>query len=434
MPDQRQAALRYIDLPPDVVFAEPLTATEKSVLDQVNQKVAAAESLKDLVRFLFSATRSVCPCDRMGIAFVEEDRRRIRSYFNIADYTPVALDGGYAENLQHSSLREVIERGSTRIISRLDAYLQEHPDSASTKLILREGVRSNMTSPLSVEGRNVGVLFRSARSADAFTDHDVAMHQRIAERLGQAVDKAYRIEQLQAANHAYLEMLSFVSHELKSPVASMLTDVSLLQGGYLGELNAKQAEKLRRMTTKGEYLLGLVGEYLDLARMEGGQVRADIAAVADFSVQVVEPSVEIVQPQLEAKSMTLDREIVIDAPVLCDQGLLRIVMVNLLGNAVKYGRPEGRVELRVKAGPEQLEVAVWNEGPGFPASQRSRLFRRFSRLDTPELRKRKGTGVGLYTCWNIIEMHGGRITASSQEGEWAEFAFTIPQPPATDRG
>ena len=112
----------------------------------------------------------------------------------------------------------------------------------------------------------------------------------------------------------------------------------------------------------------------------------------------------------------------------CDPDLLRIVAVNLFGNGVKYGRTGGA--LRVGAARTETGVLVtsWNEGPGFPESQRGRLFRRFSRLDSPELKSRKGTGVGLYTSWRIVRLHHGTMDASSEEGKWAEFRFTIPQP------
>jgi signal transduction histidine kinase len=105
-----------------------------------------------------------------------------------------------------------------------------------------------------------------------------------------------------------------------------------------------------------------------------------------------------------------------------------IVMINLIGNAYKYGNNDGSVEVHVQHRSSRLEVMVHNTGPGFPADQRTKLFRRFSRLDTPELRKRKGTGIGLYSCWRIITLHHGHIQARSSLGEWAEFSFSIPQP------
>jgi signal transduction histidine kinase len=117
--------------------------------------------------------------------------------------------------------------------------------------------------------------------------------------------------------------------------------------------------------------------------------------------------------------------------IACDPDLMKMATVNLLSNAVKYGRPDTTIRVTVEPGDQRLGVAVWNRGPGFTDEQRSRLFRKFSRLDSPELKQVKGTGVGLYSTWRIINLHHGRIRARSAAGEWAEFAFTVPtQQPA----
>ncbi|HUK76936.1 MAG TPA: ATP-binding protein, partial [Thermoleophilia bacterium] len=105
-----------------------------------------------------------------------------------------------------------------------------------------------------------------------------------------------------------------------------------------------------------------------------------------------------------------------------------IVLVNLLGNAVRYGRPGGRLRLKVGRRGKRLRVTVWNEGQGFTRAQRGRLFRKFSRLGTPATDQRRGTGLGLYNSWRIVQLHHGHIRADAQPGEWAEFTFEIPQP------
>ncbi len=425
--------LYYVDSVQAYASAADFSSEEKNVLEIINQKVAAAESLSALADFVFEATRNIYPCDRLGLAFVEEDGHRVVSRYVRCLYEPVRLPLGYAEDLQGSSLAEILQHDRLRIIRDLDAYLQARPESRSTRLLVREGVRSSMTCPLKVEGRNVGLLFRSSRRPNDYTLHQARLHQATAQRLSQAVEKAYRIDQLTAANRAYTEMLGFVSHELKSPVASMVTQTRLLLDGYLGEMPPAQRETLSRIAAKGEYLLNLVGEYLDLARLEGGELKGRFRPDIDFVSHVVNPSIDIVTPQIEQKGMQLERAIP-EIPVMVelDPDLMKIVLVNLLGNAVKYGRENGAIRLKLEREPDRLLVSVWNEGPGFPESEQNRLFRKFSRLQTPELLKQKGTGVGLYTCWRIIQLHHGRIRARSEPGHWAEFYCEIPQPLPAD--
>ncbi|MBP7148170.1 MAG: GAF domain-containing sensor histidine kinase [Acidobacteria bacterium] len=408
---------------------EPFTAGEQQVLDTINRRIAATDSLEALLEFLFDAVQKVLTCDRIGVAFVEEDGVRLVAHTARASYEPLLLRKGYAEDLAGSSLERVLHSGAPRIIEDLEQYLRERPHSASTRLLIAEGVRSSMTCPLFVDARIVGLLFFSSRRPRAYGDRDVRFHLAIAERLSQAVDKARRIEQLAEATRAYSEMLGFVSHELKSPLASIVTDAAVLTGGFRGALNDQQGEAIAKMTRKAEYLLNLVREYLDLARVEGGELQARPRDGVDFTAEIVDPACDIVAPQLVERRMTLERVLPAGPVVVsCDPDLLKIVAVNLLSNAVKYGREQGRIRLTVEGHAAGFGLRVWNEGPGFPASQRPRLFRRFSRLDTPELRKRKGTGVGLYTSWRIVKLHGGTLSADSREGEWAEFRCEIPQP------
>ncbi len=445
---QRRPSVTYVDPFRDADALKPIGAKERALLRTVNQKIAARPSLRAIVDYLFEKTQALIPCDRMGLAFVDERGELVTSYYNRASYEPLRIGQGYREVLQGSSLHEVMQNGLPRIISDLEDYVREHPRSRSSKLLIKEGVRSSLTCPLSVEGRVVGFIFRSSREAHAYGPGHIELQMAITERLSQAVEKAWRIEQLEEANYAYTQMLGFVSHELKSPVASMVTDAQILSQGYLGDLTPEQLAKVTSMERKGQYLLSLVREYLDLARVEGGELTLATRPRVDVMEAVVDEAVELVRPQIDAHGMQL-MACVPTPPlplVCCDSTLLRIVLVNLLDNAVKYGNEGGEIHLTAEVSPnttkkgEKLRVSVWNAGPGFSQSQQDKLFRRFSRLDDPALKSRRGTGVGLYNAWRIIQLHKGRLTAESKHGEWAEFAFEIPasaecaEPEAVDRG
>lgn len=425
---QHYGVLEYVDAGARVLPAE-FSAREREVLETINRRVAAAETLNGVMDFVFDASLEITPCDRLGLAFVEEEGRRVVSRWVRAAYAPLVLGEGYAEDMAGSSLAALLEGNRVRVINDLGAYQRGRPASRSTRLLLQEGVRASLTAPLQVEGRTVGLFFRSSRRPGAYAEREVRLHLAMAERLAQAVEKAWRIEQLEHANRAYTEMLGFVAHELKSPVASLVMDARALADGYLGEVDPAQRDKLLRMIGKGEYLLGLVRDYLDLARIEGGGLTLRPRADVNWVREVVEPAADLVRPQIDARRMRLElTPAAAVPPVECDVELARVVMTNLIGNAAKYGFPDGAIRVTAARASGALTVAVHNDGPGFPASEQGRLFRRFSRLQTPELLKEKGTGVGLYTCWRIVQLHGGRLRADSAPGAWAEFTFTLPQP------
>ncbi|MEA3365244.1 MAG: GAF domain-containing protein, partial [Candidatus Hydrogenedentes bacterium] len=197
--------VRYIDVTKVTVPIDEFSPDERTALDNVNHRVASGESLGAVMDFVFESTLNIFPCDRLSIAFVEEDDRVV-SHWSRALYSPLLLQNGYAEDLRQSTLARVRDTGQIRLIENLEAYLEAKQQSASTRLLVREGVRSSMTCPLSVEGRNGGFLFRSSRKPNTYGMHEVFLHSALADRLSQAVEKAYRIEQLTAANRAYTEI------------------------------------------------------------------------------------------------------------------------------------------------------------------------------------------------------------------------------------
>ncbi len=420
-------SVRFIDQAKLLKVEPALAPWERGVLNTVNQKIAAAESLDQVMTFLFDTTKNIFPCDRIGLAFLEENGRRIVSRWVKAKYEPVVLPIGYTEDTINSSLKEILETGALRIIDDLEQYAKNRPESLSTRLLISEGVRSNMTCPLKVEGRPVGLLFRSSQTPAAYDEHQALLHILIAERLGQAVEKASRIEQLEAANRAYMEMLGFVSHELKSPLASIALEGHTLADGYFGDLNERQKEKINNIIAKTDFLLALTQDYLDLARIEGGAQHADLKKVDHFSQAILEPVIAMLKPQIEARQARIVPVHTGSDDVVCDPDLIKIALVNLVGNAIKYGKDGGVIRVRTGRTPDRLTVAVWNDGAGFPPAEKGKLFRKFSRLQTAATTKQKGSGLGLYNVWQIVQMHGGRIRAESEPGQWAEFTMELPQ-------
>ncbi len=408
---------------------EDLSREELRLLRTVRNRVGEFDTLAGAMDFVFEGTQSVCPCDRISMAFLEADNHHIVAKWTRATYDPLVLKAGYCEDTAQNSLGAVIQLGRPRIIPDLYEYLRGRPQSHSTAMLVQEGVRSSMTCPLTVGGRNVGVLFRSSRQVNAYDARQLHLHGRIARQLSQIVEKVHRLDQLKAAQDSYAEMLGFVSHELKSPLASIMAVGGLLVDGFLGDMEPRQLAEIEKILQKADYLAALVREYLDFARLEGDTIEAVLEPAVDFAGQVAEPSFDMVRPLIDAKRMRL--QMPPSTPrilVECDPDLFRIVMVNLLSNAVKYGRQGGEIRVEWQLTRDGFELSVFNEGPGFPASQQHRLFRRFSRIDTSDLSRQKGTGIGLYSVWKIVRLHEGSASAASEQGQWARFRVAIPQP------
>lgn len=410
-------------------LAEARLDTEhKRLLKEINDKIAGRQTLGDILDYFFDSTREIYPCDRISVAFLEEDGQRLVSYWTRTLYDEIALKTGYTETVRGSSLEDVLWNGRIRIIGDVEKYLGLHPGSNSTRLLVREGIGSNLTCPLKVDGRVVGALFRSSKVKHAYSGQHAVFQQAVSERLSQAVEKAYLIDKLDRRNRDYMEMLGFVSHELKSPLATIMMNADLLRKGFAGPLRDGQRKAAERIAKKGSHLNELIRDYLDLARLEGEGIRPKFVDI-ELIDNVVNPSLDQVRELLSAANMKLQTRCPESLRVKCEPGLIRSVLTNLLNNAAKYGSDGGEVEVRADAEEGGARIAVRNDGAGFRNEDRHLLFKRFSRLKTPEHSEVAGTGVGLYTCWRIVNLHKGTIEAASQYGQWAEFRFWIPYDP-----
>ncbi len=426
--------MRKTSATPDIIqFVAPRTDIDLSdpairqTLERLANSVGARRSLPEVMEVVWEETSGLFPRDRISIAFVEDDGEMVISRFCRADYTPLFIDEDFHAGLSGSSLQPILTAGQARIISDLDAYLAANPDSVSTRLLCREKVASSMTLPLRVEGRQIGFCFISSKAKDAYSARHAGMMLLVLERISQAVEKSWIIRKLENARQQYMEMLGFVSHEMKSPLASLIARGESYTGGYLGAVDPLAKTTITRMMEIAGYLTGMIGNYLDLSRLESGQMRYAPRPGVCFKTEVLQFAIDTVSIRAEQRGST----ITLDSPneeitLTGDTDLLRIVMINLLDNAVKYGDQNIEVKVSLESKPEGLIIKVRNQGVGFTREQARGLFKRFSRLRQKGTEDRKGSGLGLYLTWWIIQQHQGRITADSDPGEWAEFTVQLP--------
>ncbi len=424
MPEIKKLPIEYYDYK-NVNTNLGLEPAAARSIELINTKIASLQSLEEIIDFLFINIQNIIPCDRIAVSFFEENGKRLTIYYVKANYNVVKLKKGYSAEIENSSLEKVFSDGTPRIINDLQEYLKNHPASDSTKVIVKEGINASITAPLFVENRPVGLIFLSSKEKNIYNKSHLMNHMQIVERLGQAVEKTYRIEQLSESINSYLEMLSFVSHELKSPLDSIITLGNTLADGYFGDVNEKHKAYILRMVKKAKFMKEMTTEYLTLSRFENKNVDLYITE-ADMKKNILDEAIEMATPLALEKNIEINLNITQTVIVECDVTLIKIVTNNLLSNAIKYGDEDGTVDITLTSNEKELTLSVKNTGPGFPEEAKTKLFRKFSRIEKTELMKRKGTGVGLYNSWKIIKLHNGIIQAESKENEWAEFSFTIP--------
>jgi len=230
---------------------------------------------------------------------------------------------------------------------------------------------------------------------------------------------------LQRINANYLDMLGFVSHELKNALGVIYTSAHALDTGITGPLTENQGALVKNISKSIDRAVRMTRNYLDLARIEKGELIVQPKAI-DLVGDVVNPVIDELAGAIEEKDMKLKNELPPSLPYSGDPDLLQIVYKNLIHNALKYGMENGTIRLLFSEEEATYRFEVWNRGNGLSRDEIARLFQRFVRLGA-DVKGFRSTGLGLFITKEIIEKHGGTIRAESQPGEWINFIFTLPK-------
>jgi two-component system, NtrC family, sensor kinase len=263
-----------------------------------------------------------------------------------------------------------------------------------------------------------------ARALNAMAD-SLERHEQKLNDAATQLEQAYK--EADEKNHAYLEMLGFVTHELKSPLASIVFALGSLRECMLGPLTAEQEATLKACSSSADYLNATIGNFLNLSRIEEGEIRLKLRKV-HIRRDVVDHVTELLREMAVDNEMQIRCTIPSDLVLVCDPDLMTSVFQNLVSNAIKYGKPGAGIFVSVTTDQASgmHTFAVYNEGEGFDIDERSRLFTKFSRFTAENYSTKSGTGLGLFVTKNIVERHGGTICADSMPGWWARFTFTLP--------
>ena len=247
----------------------------------------------------------------------------------------------------------------------------------------------------------------------------------------QAKEAQRTIDELRARDALKTRFISNVSHDLRTPLAAIITHAEILREGMLGELNPKQRDSLAGIVSGGQQLLDMIDEILTYVRSASDQVNLECT---DFDITELVDQVRMLnQPLAAKKHLTIERLNGDDLPpVYADRDKIKHVLGNLIGNAIKFTPDGGRVWIgfsRRGRGAEELVVEVGDNGRGIARDHFELVFREFAQVDASPSRAHHGTGLGLAIARNLVEMHAGTIWVESELGKGSRFFFTLPLNP-----
>jgi len=324
-------------------------------------------------------------------------------------------------------IEEVIATGTARIMGKAKAELLDRyaHDERHRELIRKLSIRSWIVVPILTGGRVYGALtLVHAESGRRFSERDLPLIEDLVRRVGVAIDNAQLYGEAQAANRAKDEFLATLSHELRTPMTSILGWARLLKMGGLEESTVNEAIESIEKSARSQ--AQLIDDLLDVSRITLGKLQLSIEDV-DLD-EIVTSAVRAVQPAANAKGVRIRVDLDAAHPHLPgDPNRLQQVVWNLVNNAVKFTPPGGAVRVESIHDTEQIELRVSDTGEGMAPEFLPHIFDRFRQADSTTTRRFGGLGLGLAIVKQIIELHGGSVTASSEGlGLGATFRVVLP--------
>jgi signal transduction histidine kinase len=254
-----------------------------------------------------------------------------------------------------------------------------------------------------------------------------ALAARIASLETQAETYQRAINELRTRDALKTQFLSNISHDLRTPLAAIITHAEILREGMLGDLNPRQLESISGIVGGSQQLLDMIDEILTYVRAANDQIAL---VTSEFEVaEVIDQVMLLNEPLAAKKEIRLERangrEI---HPIEADKDKIKHVLSNLIGNAIKFTPEGGRVWISAERRPREILVEVGDTGGGISPEHHELVFREFAQVDSTPSRPHHGTGLGLAIARRLIELHSGRIWVESELGKGSRFFFTIPAP------
>jgi len=221
------------------------------------------------------------------------------------------------------------------------------------------------------------------------------------------------------------ELLSLASHQLRTPATGVKQYLGMVLQGFVGDITEKQRDYLAKAYASNDRQLHIINDILHLAKIDAGRI---ILAKREFDLGAMIREVVDEQHDEAAKSgIELVQHSPSEAPITGDSHMLRMVVENLVSNAVKYTPAKGRVEVNLSRRGTRWVITVKDTGVGIAKNDFSKLFQQFSRINNPRSDHVTGTGVGLYLAHHLTILHGGTISVSSSIGKGSTFTVRLPR-------
>ncbi len=391
------------------------------IMNEISQKLNSTLNIDEILKATVDAIQQNFNYYDVSILLFNENRTEL---------IVKAHAGGYA-NEAVIVMRQKITDGLIGWVAQHGEYVLANDVAQDPRYLPFDyhATKSELVLPLKINEEIVGILNIEDSVMYAFDEMDVVVLQTLSDQISSALKNAQLYEEIMEANmkltdldHLKSEFLGIVSHDFRSPLSTIiLAAKSLLRSEDIQKLN-RFKEYLTMIITQANRLNQLAEDTLSITKIESGQVKLDFKIVnVERTIQDAIASVRF--SNRHAINYTVDPSV---SYIKADQARLRQVLQNLLSNSVKYSPNGCNILVAVyKYSSDEVLFSVTDEGIGIEQESFDKLFQKFSRVDSTDSKKIKGTGLGLWICKEIVEAHNGKIWVESEVGKGSTFKFTI---------
>jgi CheY-like chemotaxis protein/signal transduction histidine kinase len=396
-----------------------------SLINEVSRKAASTLDKNELCKLVVDSITSEFEATQVILMLADPGKQKLFMQVQSGPFTDrIPVD--HTQRLEEGTAGKAAATGEVQVIRNL----KEMPGRAT----VLPGAQSELAVPVRKGEELIGVLHLVSEKPAMFGEKDIAMMKTLADQVAVALDNARLFESekrskelAQAASRAKSEFLANMSHEIRTPMNSIIGFSELL---LQENLSPELADFVRTIKVNGDELLYIINQILDLAKVETG--RMEIEAIEFDGQDLVQNVANLLRPKVLDKGLAFE---VVTTPkqlphIDTDRTKIRQILVNLLGNAVKFTE-EGSIKLlididQISETEGVLTAHVQDTGIGIAPDKFISIFEPFTQADASMTRRFGGTGLGLTLCKQMVGLLGGKLWFNSEVGKGSTFSFSIP--------
>ena len=391
---------------------------ELSVMQRIDRELNASLEMDRAMRITLDWALRQSGAEAGLIGMLDEAGLRVMSHQGFDDRLDSLPD-------------QTMKMDITAMISAVETGQPQQASVANSREKLLSATHTQMVIPIRRETAVIGLLYLESAS-DSLVDLDFLT--RLTDHAAIAISNAQLYGEVQRANLAKSDFVSFVAHELKNPMTSIKGYTELLAGGAVGAINEMQTSFLHTIKNNVERMSTLVSDLNDNSKIEAGRLRLEYKSTK--VTDLVDEVVRSMKRQVEEKKQSLEVNVPENlAPMWADRIRVGQVLTNLLSNSYKYTSEGGALQVGAEessnqwdadGAPRVIHLWVRDNGIGMSPEDQKKMFQKFFRSEDPKARETPGTGLGLNITRSLVEMQGGRIWFESEYRKGSTFHFTIP--------